>query len=310
MRQIGSLENQSDADRFGAFLLTLGVKNTVDEGPDGSWSVWVEDDDHLDRGRAELNAFRASPADPRYDAAVGRAEQVRKAEAKAEQRRREKFVDVRTRWGQPGQLARPLTIILVVCSILVGIGTRLGDEHGPITNAVLFEPVRFVDDKGWLDSNRIDAIRSGQVWRLVTPIFMHFGVLHLVFNMFWLVDLGSQIETRRSTWFLLLLVLVTAVLSNTAEYYLPNPADPHAMSGGMSGINYALFGYVWIKGRVQPHLGMGVNQETVIVMLAWFVICAVGIIPNVGNFAHGVGLLSGVAFAYLPYAFKRLRRGR
>lgn len=306
MRQIGSLDNEIDARRFGAYLLTQGIKNTVEEGAGGSWAVWVEDDDQLDRGRAELDAFRPNRADPRYDAAVGHAEKLRKAADKAEERRRKQFIDVRTRWAKPGQLARPVTVALLGASILVAVFTLGGSREGPLMNALRIAPTTPVDESHitWDDLN---AITHGQVWRLVTPIFLHFGPFHLLFNMFWLLDLGSMVEARRGSWFLILFVVVTAVASNLAEYYWP---PVHPMFGGMSGVVYGLFGYVWIKGRVQPHLGMGVSQQTVMIMLAWLVICAVGLIPRVANTAHVVGLISGVAFAYLPYAVKRLRRGR
>lgn len=311
MRQIGSIDNEIDARRFGAYLLTQGVKNSVEEGNGGGWAVWIEDDDHLDRGRAELDAFRTNRADPRYDAAVGEAERVRRAEERAEQRRRKQFVDVRTRWGQPSQLARPVTIVLAALSIVVAVGTRLGEERGPATSALVITPIQY-EEAGWVqwELSPFEAVARGQVWRPITPIFLHFGAIHLIFNMFWLLDLGSMVETRRGTLFLLLFVLVSAATSNIAEYYLPKPSDPSPLFGGMSGINYALFGYVWIKGRFQPHLGLGVTKETVTVMLAWLVFCMVGqdIIGPVANVAHVVGLLSGVAFAYIPYALKRLRR--
>lgn len=306
MRHIGSLDNEQDARRFGAYLLTQGVKNNVEEGGGGGgWAVWVEDDDLIDRGRSELEAFRGNRADPRYDAAVGTAERLRKAEQKDEQRRRKQFVDVRTRWGQASQLARPVTIVLAAASILVAVGTKLGTQFGPVMDALYIAP--YGVDETWSPPEGLSAVARGQVWRLVTPIFLHFSIIHILFNMFWLVDLGSQVETRRGSLFMLAFVLVSAVASNLAEYYWP-PLSPGF--GGMSGINYALFGYVWIKGRYQPQLGMGVSQETVVVMLAWLVICMVGIIPRVANTAHFVGLLSGVAFAYVPYAAKRLRRGR
>lgn len=305
MRQIGSLDNEQDARRFGAYLLTQGVKNTVEEGG-GGWAVWIEDDDLLDRGRSELEAFRPNRADPRYDAAVGEAVKLRRAAEKGEHRRRKQFVDVRTRWGQPSQLARPVTVALVALSVLVAVFTLAGSKEGPVMNALRIAPTQPVDESHYT-WDELNAITHGQVWRLITPIFLHFGPMHLIFNMFWLLDLGSMVETRRGSWFLLLFVLVTAVTSNLAEYYWP---PVHPMFGGMSGVVYGLFGYVWIKGRYQPHLGMGVSQQTVLIMLAWLAICAVGVIPRVANTAHVVGLLSGVVFAYVPYAVKRARRGR
>jgi GlpG protein len=148
------------------------------------------------------------------------------------------------------------------------------------------------------------AIRRGQVWRLVTPIFLHFGILHLVFNMFWLRDLGGMIELRRGTWRLALIVLAAAVIPNLAQYFWAGP-----FFGGMSGVVYALFGYVWIKGRYEPHLGLGVSQETAFIMLAWLVLCMTGWVGDIANAAHVAGLVVGVVIAYLPIGVRRLQRG-
>src|SRR4051794_16232502 len=111
MRQIGSIEGEQDAARFGDYLLTQGVRNRVEETSDGSaWAVWIEDDDQLDRGRAELEQFQANPRDARYDV-ESHAETIRQREDKAQHRRCSHFIDVRTRLGRPAQLARPITIV-------------------------------------------------------------------------------------------------------------------------------------------------------------------------------------------------------
>jgi GlpG protein len=152
------------------------------------------------------------------------------------------------------------------------------------------------------------AIARGQVWRVVTPIFIHYGPLHLIFNMFWLLDLGAMIETRRGSLFLLLLVLITAAVSNVAQYYLGDWGVRNPAFGGMSGVNYALFGYAWLKGKFQPHLGVGVSPQTVTIMLFWLVLCMTGLVGAVANVAHLVGLLGGAGFAYVPYLVKRVTR--
>jgi GlpG protein len=148
------------------------------------------------------------------------------------------------------------------------------------------------------------------VWRLVTPIFIHYGPLHLIFNMFWLLDLGAMIETRRGSLFLLVMVLITAAVSNTAQYYLGHWGVRNPFFGGMSGVVYALFGYAWIKGKLQPQLGVGVSPQTVTIMLLWLVLCMTGLLGAVANAAHVAGLLGGVVFAYVPYLTRRLTRGR
>jgi GlpG protein len=306
MRQIGTIEDADDAARFGDYLVTLGMPNSVEETAAGDWAIWVERDEHLERAGAEFGTFLANPQDARYADATSKAAETRAEQTRRAARRRKLFVDVRTSWAQPRQWNVPLTLFLILASLVVGIYTRVWADPGPDESAILnllrIAPVTFIGHNAYTDDH-LNAIRHGQVWRLVTPIFLHGGVLHLIFNMFWLRDLGAMIESRRGTLFMLVLVLAAAVISNLAQYRWSGP-----LFLGMSGVVYALFGYAWLKGRLEPSAGIGLSPETATVMFAWLLICMTGIIGPIANAAHVVGLLVGCAFAGVPYWLRRLMR--
>jgi GlpG protein len=69
----------------------------------------------------------------------------------------------------------------------------------------------------------------------------------------------------------------------------------------MSGVIYALFGYVWMKGMYQPEQRMAVHPNNVNIMLIWLVVCMTGMIGPVGNAAHFVGLAVGVVFGLMGF---------
>jgi GlpG protein len=305
MRQIGTIEDADDAARFGDYLVTLGMPNSVEETAAGDWAVWVERDEHLDRAGAELETFRANPQDARYDEATAKATATRAQQQRQAARRRKLFVDVRTSWAQPSQWNVPLTLFLILASLVVGIYTRVwagpGADESPIVNVLRIAPVTFHEHT--LTYDHLNAIKHGQVWRLITPIFLHGGALHLIFNMFWLRDLGAMIESRRGTLFMAILVLVAAVISNLAQYQASGP-----LFLGMSGVVYALFGYAWLKGRYDSSSGIAVSPETAMFMFVWLLICMTGIIGHIANTAHVVGLAVGCAFAGIPYWVRRLMR--
>ena len=81
------------------------------------------------------------------------------------------------------------------------------------------------------------------------------------------------------------MVLAIAVVSNLCQYLYDGP-----LFGGMSGVAYGLFGYIWIKSRVEPSSGFYMHQTTVMVMLVWFVLCFTPVLGGVANGAHAAGL--------------------
>ncbi|EKF73801.1 hypothetical protein A11A3_12003 [Alcanivorax hongdengensis A-11-3] len=141
---------------------------------------------------------------------------------------------------------------------------------------------------------------TSQPWRLITPMLLHFGLLHILFNLLWWCDLGRMIERFQSSLQLVGVTLVTAVVSNLAQFYT---TGPHF--GGLSGVVYGLLGYLWIYGKVNPGAGYALRREIVIFMLAWLVICFVGLSGIVANAAHLGGLASGCALGALFGLWRR-----
>jgi GlpG protein len=127
-------------------------------------------------------------------------------------------------------------------------------------------------------------------------MFIHFTVMHIFFNMMWLRDLGSMIESRQSSWHLLVLVVIIAACSNVAQFYVAHRGPDF---GGMSGVVYGLLGYVWIRGKFDPGSGLFLHSYTVTMMIIWFVACLSGILGPIANTAHAVGLIMGMAWGYL-----------
>jgi GlpG protein len=245
---------------------------------------------------------------------------------------------MRRRWDGAPAGPIPLTMGLIVICVLVAILTNLGGQFsqrddGPASGlidklllvpnesraAVLASIQRSSFDEPAERSTResidgrvrwgaLEAVGRGEVWRLVTPIFLHMGPWHLLVNMALFYRLGGMIEGRRGSLRFGLLVLLAAVLSNFSQFYIPSLADPlraYAGFGGMSGVVYALFGYVWMKSRYEPSAELYVHPNTVVLMMLWLVVCSLGFIDGIANWAHGIGLAVGLAIGIAPYAWRR-----
>jgi GlpG protein len=125
---------------------------------------------------------------------------------------------------------------------------------------------------------------------------MHFGWMHIIFNMMWLRQLGGQVESNAGTLRFLAIFAATAAGSNLAQYWLFRPEF-----GGMSGVNYALFGYVWMHSRYAPNSGYALTSATTWLMMGWLVWCGTGLAGPVANAAHAFGLIAGLGLALPSY---------
>jgi len=295
MRQIGTLPSDADARRFVDYLRTQNVPARANGG-DGQWQIWVLDENHIAQAKGELAAFVADPRSQRYTDAGRAAATVRAADERRQQTAAKSVIQMRDRWQQPRGVLRPLTVLLILACVVVSLFTDLGESPGQLGALLRISPAPA--EHGTLTG--LDAIRAGEAWRLVTPIFLHFGIFHLVFNVWWLADLGGMIEARRGAWLLLALTLALAIPSNLAQYFHTGPNF-----GGMSGVNYGLFGYIWMQSRYNPASRMWIHPNSVALMVIWFAICLTGKAGPVANTVHTVGLALGLVLGLAPLLWQR-----
>jgi GlpG protein len=147
---------------------------------------------------------------------------------------------------------------------------------------------------------------GGQYWRLITPIFLHFGWLHIVFNTLWLWELGRGVERAVGSINTLLLLLVIAGISNVCQYVMSGPT----LFGGMSGVVYGLLGFAWVAPLFQPRWIIQPAPAIMLFMVGWLLVCLFGVVEVLGfgaiaNAAHVGGLVCG---AVLGGAFGLLSR--
>jgi len=190
----------------------------------------------------------------------------------------------------------PLTTALIMLSIGVTLGGWFGETTPGSLGRGIYETLYFVETADYLRSGNVFAsLQRGEIWRVFTPMFLHMNAIHLIFNMFWLYALGKQIEWLRGSWRLALLVLFVGAVAHLSEAIVGGPRF-----GGMSGVVYGLFGYIWIRRTVQPSSGFMLDSGTVFILLLWLVLCFTGSFGPVANWAHLGGLVGGMLIGALP----------
>jgi GlpG protein len=253
----------------------------------------VHDDDQIEKAEAELSQFNQEPEDPRYKKAKTKAENIRLEEAKADELAAKRQIDVRTQvFGQETGATPYLTYFMIGLCVLAAFFTKVGTAPEANAQWTITEYVTDGSMIRWLPG--LPEIKSGHLWRVITPIFLHFGFMHIIFNLYWLHYLGGGLEGRLGMFKFALFILFTAALSNIGQYIVEGSPS----FGGMSGVNYALFGYIWIRGDRDPSFGIQLDRSTITLLLIWFAICFTGLVGNIANTAHTVGLVAGAAWGW------------
>ncbi len=301
MRKIGAISDRHQGAVLGAYLFSQGIENDIDPGSDGSCVVWIHSDDKLDVASEILSHFQANATDARYTAGAREGEKQLAEETAKDERFRKNYHD-RKRLFKKMKIGL-VTAGLVGLSVVITVLSEFGRNES-VTGHVLFTAVQY--------GNRfaLPEIASGQVWRLVLPIFLHWNFLHLLFNMMWTVDLGTVLERRHGSVVLLIFVVVIGVVSNMLQFLVSGP-----YFGGMSGVVYGFLGYLWIRSKTDPFYDIHLNKNTVMMMGIWFVLCIVLTHSQMGmhiaNMAHGGGLAVGMLAGYVSGLIaKRSRFGK
>lgn len=173
-----------------------------------------------------------------------------------------------------------ITLSVFALCWLVFLMSILGWSQ-PIFNAIQFYP-----------QLSLDAFLADPL-RLLGPAFFHFSWLHIVFNTMWWWQLGGSVEKALGKGTLLNLLLLSAIVSNLGQYYVSG-----ANFGGLSGVVYALVGFVWWFGYLAPERGLSLSKPLVGFLLFWLLLGFVDLLPvNIANTAHLLGLLSGCFLA-------------
>ena len=300
MRQIGTIENGQNASLLAEYLVAEGISAHAEQENE-KWAIWVRDENQVDRATSTFREFVADPTHTRYQDGAKKAEAVRQEQRKRRDEARKNMINMRGKWNRGAAQRSPVTFLMIGACVLLSIfsGT-MGGGRSELAGQLMFA--------GNL-TDPFASILQGQVWRIVTPIFLHFGIVHLVFNIWILLQFGGLIEARRGTLRFAILVLTIAVISNLGQaiggaYFPSDIVGRSVLFGGMSGVNYGLFGYIWMKTLYDPGAGMHVNQGTVFMLLAWLFLCMTPFLGiPIANAAHVVGLAVGVAIGYAPTLF-------
>jgi len=322
MRRIGSVEKSSHAARFCDYLVTLGIHASSE--PSGSSAesntaesdrreIWVKDERRVDEAKAALDAFLLKPDEARYLSSSADAAKLRVQEEEANKRRLKNVQPVRHRslsgLGAGGSQRPFVVLAMVAICVITGLLTNFGNprinrtQRGqvmPSTETKVFTAMTFRSREDAMRStNPFATILKGEVWRLITPAFLHGNMLHLAMNMMAIFALGGAIERVQGRATIALLLFMTAIAGTIVQALWPewNNGGPGGI--GASGAAYGLVGYIWVRPYYDPDFPIQIPPSGLVLSMLFLLLGIAGVIHGIANGAHVGGLACGIFMATL-----------
>ena len=120
-------------------------------------------------------------------------------------------------------------------------------EENQIWPGIYYVLLNWKDRAHLFKAKMFNDIRKGEVYRVVTPTFLHTEFLHFLFNMLWLWILGKSMEKNMKFLIYIFFVAITAAVTNTVQYLITGP-----FFMGFSGVVSAMAGYIWVRKKIAP----------------------------------------------------------
>lgn len=187
----------------------------------------------------------------------------------------------------------PVTFILILINVLVFLVSDLTGYSQDVMHML---------DLGAAYTPLITE--GGEVYRLFTSMFLHFGIAHLLNNMLVLFVLGSRLERAAGKIRFLVIYLLGGVAGNVISLLLELDSGDYSVSAGASGAVFAVMGaiiYIVVRNRGWLE-DLSWRQ---IVVMALFSLYFGFASSGVDNAAHVGGLISGGILAVILYHPRR-----
>ena len=157
-----------------------------------------------------------------------------------------------------------------------------------------------------LGANFHPLVDQGQWWRLLSSVFLHLSVAHLLFNCISLLFLGRLLEPILGHVKFLIAYIATGLAAGFASYWL----NDNVISAGASGAIFGLFGIfivLLLSNLFEPRV-RNYWLKSVGGILALNLV--LGLVLPIDNAAHIGGLISGVVagLVLMPFIYKSIRR--
>ncbi|NJE53825.1 rhomboid family intramembrane serine protease [Thermococcus sp. 21S9] len=133
------------------------------------------------------------------------------------------------------------------------------------------------------------VLHLGAWWQPFTAMFVHVNIIHIFFNMYFLLVMGSQLERILGPKRVVMIYVVSGLAGNLLTLFL---MPPNVVSAGASGALFGIAGaLITITGVVGGNMQGALINAFVLFLINSF-------LPGVNAYAHLGGLLAGILIGY------------
>lgn len=172
-------------------------------------------------------------------------------------------------------------ILIMACVLMFGICCIFDgiDALRSITNYTALK----------MGANFAPLIRQGEIWRVITYMFLHASLLHLIVNMYSLYALGASVENFLGRWKFIVVYIVSGICGGL----LSAATGSNTISVGASGAIFGLAGALLYFGyHYRTYLGEAIKKQIIPIILINLLIGY--LIAGIDNFGHIGGLIGGI----------------
>ena len=282
--EIGVMRDRGAALKFADYLNSIGIKATAKPGFGANYSIYVANEADVSKAKLELLRFGNNPFAKAYNQAAWSQGKTPKRERTVSSNASFLSFSMGTyTWS----LASLTSIIEVIC-LLIFVLSLVPSLENALLGAL-----------SWYHWDQVVA--DFQVWRVLTPIFLHFGIIHILFNLVMFEAFARPIERHFGAWKIGYIILTIALVSNILQFiFLQSGLGANAIFGGLSGVVYGVIGYMGVLSRRQD-LPSDLRLPPGLLLVSAIFIGIGFLFSGIANICHLGGLLVGMALALVDF---------
>ena len=212
--------------------------------------------------------------------------------------------------GQAGTVTKTLiginVAVMVVSTAIGGLGAVAGGGLGGLlgSSTSLTEALSVVGNSQYVVNGPLHGIAQGEWYRLITGMFVHYGILHLLLNMYALWILGRELERALGPLRFAGLYLIAGLGGDVAAYVF---SKPYAFTAGASTAVFGLMAGMFVVLK-RLNLSVAPILPTIVINVIFtFAIAQISVAGHLGGLA--VGAIAAAVIAYAPKERRNLVQG-